>query len=69
MNDRGLDSQEGVFSEAACGVLGEALSSSSLRRSRAGARHLMSYPLVAALAADARLLEIARHWIGMAAAL
>lgn len=33
-------------------------------RSRAGVRHLMSYPAVAELAGDSRLLGIARRWLG-----
>ncbi len=33
-------------------------------RSRAGARHLMSQPAVAAIAGDPRLLRLARSWVG-----
>ena len=44
--------------------LSEALDVSHLPGSRAGARHLMSYAPVAALASDPRLLRIARRCIG-----
>jgi ectoine hydroxylase-related dioxygenase (phytanoyl-CoA dioxygenase family) len=36
-------------------------------RSRAGARHLMRHPPVAAIASDPRLLGLAREWIGPSA--
>ena len=36
-------------------------------RTRAGARHLMSVPAVQALASDARLVGIARQWVGKTA--
>jgi ectoine hydroxylase-related dioxygenase (phytanoyl-CoA dioxygenase family) len=41
-----------------------ALSSLPPRRSRAGARHILSHPAVAGLAADARLLLLARQVLG-----
>jgi hypothetical protein len=33
-------------------------------RSRAGARHLMRHPAVMTIAADPRLLDLAREWVG-----
>lgn len=44
--------------------LGEALGGDGVRRSRAGVRHALQYPAVAALARDARLLRIARGVLG-----
>jgi ectoine hydroxylase-related dioxygenase (phytanoyl-CoA dioxygenase family) len=64
MDGSGFVLHERVFSDAECEGLAEALSASRIRRSKAGARHLMSNPLVAALAKDRRLVEIARGWIG-----
>lgn len=52
------------LSSQECDLLLEALSVGSIARSRAGARHLMSVPAVAALANDARLTERAREWLG-----
>lgn len=42
----------------------EQLSLPALQRTRAGARHLLSYPVVAALAADSRLLDLVREVLG-----
>jgi len=41
-----------------------ALTNSPPRRSRAGARHILSHPSIAALAADARLLSLAQEVLG-----
>jgi ectoine hydroxylase-related dioxygenase (phytanoyl-CoA dioxygenase family) len=48
-------------------VLQEELSSAPLRRSRAGARHLLNNQTVANLAEDPRLMEIARQILGVSA--
>jgi hypothetical protein len=48
-------------------VLNTALSASELRRSRAGARHILGNPNVARLAKDPRLMEIARQVLGVEA--
>jgi len=64
MEGPGFEILERIFDEQECRILAEALSSLGGRRSRAGARHLMSLPLVAALATNARLLQIARRWVG-----
>jgi ectoine hydroxylase-related dioxygenase (phytanoyl-CoA dioxygenase family) len=55
--------KENVFSVDECDYLVQAQSILS-RRGRAGARHVMSNPAVAALATDQRLLEIARRSLG-----
>jgi len=52
------------LSSQECDDLLEALSVEFVTRSRAGARHLMSVPVVAALANGARLTELAREWLG-----
>ena len=47
--------------------LGEALDSATIARSRAGARHLMQYPVVDRIAHDPRLVAIACRFIGSSA--
>ncbi len=56
--------KENVFSLDECDYLVQALSIYLSKRERAGARHLMSNPAVAALASDQRLLESARRSMG-----
>lgn len=41
----------------------DAVSSSSVQHSRAGARHLMSNPAVGAFASDSRLIALASEWL------
>ncbi len=55
---------QNVFSGADCDNLIAVLSGPATKRSRAGARHLMANPAVAALAHDSRLLAIARSELG-----
>ena len=50
-----------------CDNLAETLSTGAVSRSRAGARHLMANPAVAALAVDSRLTELAKDWLGSVA--
>src|SRR6266568_4977483 len=50
-----------------CDKIAEALSAAWISRSRAGIRHLMSNPTVAALAIDDRLIELAKEWLGQVA--
>jgi ectoine hydroxylase-related dioxygenase (phytanoyl-CoA dioxygenase family) len=50
-----------------CDELVEILSTEIVSRSRAGARHLMAIPAVAALAIDDRLTQLAKDWLGRAA--
>jgi ectoine hydroxylase-related dioxygenase (phytanoyl-CoA dioxygenase family) len=46
-----------------CDEIVQALSPERVARSRAGARHLMANPHVAALANNQKLLELAREWL------
>ena len=50
-----------------CDRLLTVLSTPTISRSRAGARHLMSNPAIRSLALDDRLTELAKTWIGPAA--
>jgi hypothetical protein len=47
-----------------CEEIIEKLSARPVSRSRAGARHLMASPVIAALANDDRLIDLAKHWLG-----
>ena len=53
-----------VLSASEISRLADVLSAVELPRSRAGARHLLRIPAVAALASDPKLLEIARRVLG-----
>jgi len=64
MTSPGYWIEPGVFSDEECEGLMAALSSAATKRSRAGVRHLMANPEVAALARDSRLLAIARSELG-----
>ena len=63
----GFAIEQKVLAETDCNALLSALSATSVRRSRAGARHLMGNPAVAELAADGELIAIAKAWLGKAA--
>jgi len=63
----GFAIEQDVLTQADCDALLSALSSATVRRSRAGARHLMGNPAVAELAAAAELMAIARAWLGQVA--
>lgn len=65
MEDPGFEIHPGILSAGDCSRLGEELSSS--RRTRAGARHLMSHPAVRALACREELLKLVRGWLGLTA--
>ena len=56
-----------VLSQETVACLFNDLAKASLRRSRAGVRHALSYPPVAALARDSRLLAIAQEILGCTA--
>ena len=58
LNEQGFQITPDVISADECDALIATLSEVTVQRSRAGARHLMSLPLVAALANDKRLGEI-----------
>jgi hypothetical protein len=64
MLDSGYWVEEGVLSAGECDLLLNALSSYPVGRGRAGARHLMAHPAVAALTLDDRLLALARRDLG-----
>lgn len=64
MRETGYQIFEGMFSEAACSDLLRALGGEGERRSRAGARHLMSHPAVRELAGSPELLGLAGRWVG-----
>lgn len=64
MTDPGYWIEQIVCSNAHCDDLIATLSSPTTKRSRAGARHLMANPMVAALATDSRLIAIARSHLG-----
>jgi ectoine hydroxylase-related dioxygenase (phytanoyl-CoA dioxygenase family) len=64
MDGPGFEIKDHIFTDSECRVLAEVFSAPGMRRGRAGARHLMSSPIVSALAVDTRLLEIARMWVG-----
>jgi hypothetical protein len=53
-----------VFSRAEVGDVLDALSRAHLRRTRAGARHLLGVPAVRAMATDRRLMTIAATYVG-----
>jgi len=57
--------EEEVLSEVECGQLLDAIAvSPSIRRGRAGSRHLMSHPEVRRMASDPRMLRIAHRALG-----
>ena len=60
--DRGFGIVPDVFTPAEAAHLTAELE--GVARSRAGARHLMGHPAVLKIANDARLLTIARGWLG-----
>ena len=53
-----------VFSDAEIDAIVNGLSQSELKRSRAGARHILSLPAVRKMAEDSKLIEIARAVLG-----
>ena len=64
MTDAGFWIEGNVFSDRECDELVAALSRVPRSRGRAGVRHLMTNPSVAALASDSRLIGIARDSLG-----
>src|SRR5690349_19393333 len=65
--ESGFSVEEDVLSPSERDEVLRTLSTTVARRGRAGARHLMAEPAVSALAADPRLLRIARSVLGEAA--
>lgn len=64
VRDEGFSIVENVFSGRECDEFVAVLSRTLERRGRAGTRHLMKNPFVAALASDFRLIDIARRTLG-----
>jgi ectoine hydroxylase-related dioxygenase (phytanoyl-CoA dioxygenase family) len=64
LEDPGYWIEQNVFLEAEAKELLDSLASSPAGRSRAGARHLMGDPRIAALARDSKLLAIAQKGLG-----
>jgi ectoine hydroxylase-related dioxygenase (phytanoyl-CoA dioxygenase family) len=62
--DDGFAVLPGVLSSDEADALGRTLASDTLQRSRAGARHVLAVPAVAALATDPRLMELAANVLG-----
>jgi ectoine hydroxylase-related dioxygenase (phytanoyl-CoA dioxygenase family) len=67
INENGFMLIQELFPHSAVSQLLEALNHSQLKRSRAGARHILSHPGVNSLAVDSRLLNIAQDVLGPAA--
>jgi ectoine hydroxylase-related dioxygenase (phytanoyl-CoA dioxygenase family) len=65
--DQGHATFEHVFTRAEMARLLEALSTASLDRTKAGARHILSVPAVRDLCADPRMLDIASQFVGATA--
>jgi ectoine hydroxylase-related dioxygenase (phytanoyl-CoA dioxygenase family) len=63
-SDLGYSIREGTFSQGDMGCVGRALSAASVERTKAGARHVLKLPAVQELAADPRLMNIAREFVG-----
>jgi Phytanoyl-CoA dioxygenase (PhyH) len=63
-HSRGFWIENNVLSDRECDGLIDAVPQTLQGRSRAGARHLMSIPIVEAMAKDERLLRIARRALG-----
>jgi len=64
--DAGYAIYGNVFRRAEMSDALGALDTSALQRTKAGARHILSVPAVRELAADARLMAIARQFVGPA---
>jgi len=64
VNASGFNIVQGVFSGEERNHLLAALSRPAVKRGRAGARHLMTHPEIFRVAADKRLLQLARQELG-----
>ena len=67
-NGTGFSIEQAIFSEEECVRFLESLTSCAAKRQRAGVRNLMNQPMVAAIASDKRLLDIAGRALGQNAA-
>jgi len=63
-SDLGYSIRDSVFTQGDMDCVGRALSVASVERTKAGARHVLKVPAVQALAADPRLIDIAREFVG-----
>ena len=68
IDEAGYSIVEAVLTTGECDRLTDELQRFETARGRAGTRHLMSEPAVAAIANDERLLELARRGLGTSAA-
>src|SRR6266576_1961510 len=65
-DDVGYLIRDQVFQRPEMECLAQALSTASLERTRAGARHVLNVPGVRTLSTDPRLLQIASTFVGPA---
>ena len=65
--EHGYQVFEEAFTRAEMRVLAGELSSATLDRTKAGARHVLGVPVVRQLADDSRMLDIARQFVGSGA--
>lgn len=65
--DQGFSILNGVFTSAEMCQALHMLSAADLDRTKAGARHLLSVPVVRQMALDPRMLQIARRFVGAGA--
>jgi ectoine hydroxylase-related dioxygenase (phytanoyl-CoA dioxygenase family) len=63
-SDLGYSIREGTFSQGDMDRVGRALCGAAVERTKAGARHVLKVPAVHELAADPRLMDIARQFVG-----
>lgn len=66
-SDQGYAIIQDVFAPAEMVEVAGKLADNSPQRTKAGARHILNFPLVRDLAADPRMLAIARQFVGAAA--
>jgi len=62
--DNGFSIHERVFERGEMDPAAEALARADVVRTKAGARHVLSVPIVRALAADPRLIRLAAEYVG-----
>jgi ectoine hydroxylase-related dioxygenase (phytanoyl-CoA dioxygenase family) len=67
VEERGFAVISEIFKQDRVTLLAENLATANLRRSRAGVRHALSDAVVASLASDPQLLEVARRILGASA--
>jgi ectoine hydroxylase-related dioxygenase (phytanoyl-CoA dioxygenase family) len=65
--DQGYSVLPGVFEPVEMARVAETLAVETVQRTKAGARHVLHLPVVRDVAADPRMLDIARQFVGAAA--